>query len=116
MARKKKETGTKVIFRAFKGDGDVIAVFPELPGGMFGNLCACYQHIGQHGDADIGVILRRTRPTTRDESAALRKELEGIGYKLAIRKRFIRAYDTVRYEAHKNAGKPAIEPKRSRCR
>ena len=42
---------TKVIFRKLK-DGDIIALFPELPGDMNPyHTCESYMHVGQHGAA-----------------------------------------------------------------
>jgi len=84
---------TKVVFRVFKrdtknrkvADGDVIALFPEQR--WEGWCCSSYQHVGQHGGADYSYVVSVTRPATEAEIAPLKKELEGIGYELEVRKR-----------------------------
>lgn len=80
--------GTKVIFRKFQKTGEVIALFPGLPGTAESNTCASYMHVGQHGAADVGIVAGTT-PATHREYAALKRELRQIGYlKLRIVKRF----------------------------
>ena len=69
---------TPVIFRKFK-DGEVIALFPTLPGTRQSFTCQSYLHIGQHGPADLGIIQDTTRPTY-DEYKDLLVELVSIGY------------------------------------
>ena len=80
---------TKVIFRKFpaRHGGEVLALFPELPGTNDPHTCLSYQHTGQHGaaSADIG----RTLPlATPEEYAPLKRELESIGYALDVQTRF----------------------------
>ena len=80
---------TKVIFRKFR-EGDVIALFPELPG-SYGHVetCESYQTIGQHGPAsvDLSKVARLASPA---EYAPLKRELERIGYRLRVCKRMTR--------------------------
>jgi len=66
----------KVIYRKFP-EGDVIALFPELPEDMYGYSFRSYQHIGQHGIADDGII-QNTYPANPSEYADLHKELQSI--------------------------------------
>jgi len=75
----------KVIFRAFKDGGDVIALFPEVP--FDRHLCNCqsYQHVGQHGGANYSGVMRNTRAATRKEYAELAEELHRIGYALVVK-------------------------------
>lgn len=75
---------TTVIFRKYK-EGDIIALFPYEKEGP--HLCTCYQHTGQHGAADGPGVVGDTKPATPEEYADLKKELEGIGYVLDVRKR-----------------------------
>lgn len=76
-----------VIFRRFP-DGDVIALFPYLPAECLSAWpCQSYMHIGQHGAADPRIV-HDTRPARPREYAALKAELERIGYRLAVRRRF----------------------------
>lgn len=81
-----KEPPTVVIFRKWP-DGDILALFPTVPGDVFGNLCNSYEHVGQHGNADYHGCIRQTKPAKPSEYADLKKELGRIGYNLVIRKR-----------------------------
>jgi hypothetical protein len=76
-----------VIFRRFP-DGDIIALFPYLAAECLNPWpCQSYMHIGQHGAADPR-IMHGTRPAKRHEYAALKMELEQVGYRLVVRQRF----------------------------
>lgn len=81
----------KVIFRTFKrgiAAGEVIALFPELPGTRDPATCETYMHIGQHSPASVRLV-QDTRLATAEEYAPLFAELRGIGYDgLRIVKRF----------------------------
>lgn len=74
---------TRVIFRVFKDGGDVLALFPDIQEGP--GQCLSYQHVGQHGAADLSL---RTDDTTRAAVAAgyadLLQELRAIGYTLDV--------------------------------
>jgi hypothetical protein len=77
----------RVIFRRWfrQQDGHgVIALFPDMgePRGMVNS----FEHIGQHGAADLGMVIARTRPASPDEYAELKRELERqpYGYRLAV--------------------------------
>jgi hypothetical protein len=73
---------TKVIFRKYP-DGDIIALFPELPGDMdWASTCLSYMAVGQHGAANYAGVMNDTTPCSAKEAIALRKELEGVGYNL----------------------------------
>ena len=76
---------TTVIFRKWRGTKDIIALFPYVkysPG-----LCHSYMHVGQHGSAEYIHCIRSSVPATEEEYKDLKAELEGIGYKLKIRKK-----------------------------
>jgi hypothetical protein len=88
---------TKVIFRIFPKEKDVIALFPEVQGDMSHAYCGSYMHIGQHGAAAYGLIAE-TKPATPKEYAALQSELESIGYVLEIRKRIGKRWHEVNQE------------------
>ncbi len=75
---------TTMIFRKFRGDDDVIALFHLIPAM---DRCMSYQHIGQHGDADYSQVMAVTRPATVAEYAPLLTELETIGYRVKVRVR-----------------------------
>lgn len=74
----------KVIFRKFKKDGDIIALFPHIEADNSGN-CQSYQHIGQHGAADYNYCMKISNAATKEEYQALKTELEGIGYIVEVR-------------------------------
>jgi hypothetical protein len=72
-----------VLFRRFP-DGDVIALFPYLPAECLNAWpCQSYMPIGQHGAADPRIV-HDTRPARPYEYAALKAELERIGYRLSV--------------------------------
>lgn len=82
---------TIVVFRAWRSDGNVIALFPELPHDLSGRFCTSYAHVGQHGAASYTHCIAITRPATPAEYAPLLKELRAIGYdNLIVRKRWQR--------------------------
>ncbi|APW64321.1 hypothetical protein [Paludisphaera borealis] len=75
-----------VVFRRF-ADGGVIALFPYLPAEcLHARFCQSYMRIGQHGAADPAIVYD-TLPAKPHEYAALKAELEQIGYRLAVRSR-----------------------------
>ena len=75
----------KVIFRKWKSNGEIIALFPEIPHDVNGVYSESYQHIGQHGAADPqGVVSIYTNPAIPEEYADLKRELEQIGYVLRV--------------------------------
>lgn len=67
-------------------DTELLAIFPEHEGAKR-HLCGCYAHIGQHGDCDYQMIVRRSRPATAAERAGLERELTGLGYNLLVKQR-----------------------------
>lgn len=77
---------TKVIFRTWineRCNSDVTAIFPEIAASYIDPcFCACYEIIGQHSDCLPSRVRNKTRPSTQDEIAPIRTELEKIGYKL----------------------------------
>lgn len=74
---------TPVIFRKFP-DGDVVAMFPTEPGSAQNPFtCSSYMHARQHSAIDIG-LGKRIPLASRAEFAPLKKELEGLGYKLKV--------------------------------
>ncbi len=91
---------TKVIFRQ-EDNGNLVAVFPEMPADMFGRDMTCYAHIGQHSAMCIEYYWE-TKPAKHYD--ALLAELQAIGYDdLKVMKRISRnAYDIRRQEASRN--------------
>ena len=73
----KSET-TPTVFRVWP-EGGVIALFPSVPDGSYGQCCS-YMHTGQHGAADYGHVIRITRRAEAEEYADLMRELVSVGY------------------------------------
>lgn len=82
----KKEDTTKVIFRKFQGE--IVALFPELPANHESRLCMSYAHIGQHSGADIQGVIDNSKLAKESEYKSLEEELERIGYNLDVKKRY----------------------------
>lgn len=78
-----KKLPTKVVFKKFKRGGDVIALFTQEPGTNDPSTCQIYQHVGQHGDMDLRHKSMLTTCPPK-EYAALKAELEAIGYTLVV--------------------------------
>ena len=68
-----------VVFRKWKENGDVIALFPQLPADLYGEYCDAYEHVGQHGGADFHGVIRQTTPCSLNDAADLATELRRIG-------------------------------------
>lgn len=70
-------SATKMIFRVWNDKArDPIAFilgYQCNPGRVMS-----YEHVGQHGEADYGLCLTRTRPATRSERAPLVRELQQL--------------------------------------
>ena len=87
---------TAVIFRKYPNirGGEVIALFPEIPGDYSGYTCSSYMHVGQHGAASWHGCIDESRAAKPEEYASLKKELESapFGYRLRIYKRWQRGF------------------------
>ena len=73
--------GEKTLFRVL--EGEVIAIFPNLPGDMNPNTCLSYMHIGQHSSCDkslIDELLIAKLGMCED----LIEELQSMGYELIM--------------------------------
>lgn len=80
---------TPVIFRKFKNDKSIIALFPCEAGTNDPYTCNSYQHIGQHGSATIDLCSIGTLPAKPEEYKDLFEELVKIGYDdLKVYKRY----------------------------
>jgi len=81
-----KKEKTKIVFRVYP-NGEVIALFPQVPADILGSFCMSYMHVGQHGGADTFVVVKHTRLAKLKEYKWLLKELKQLGYKPQIAKR-----------------------------
>jgi len=95
----KKQQPTTVVFRKWP-NGDVLALFPEVPANTRGNDCQSYAHVGQHSAADPAIVYS-TQPASPEEYAELKKELESIGYNLTVRHRITAKMHAARREAQR---------------
>ena len=86
---------TKVIFRKWI-DGDIIAIFPEIPATLNPYECQSYMHVGQHSACEPMGVIQRTNLATPTEYCQLARELRKRGYRLEIRKRYQYAFLNVR--------------------
>ena len=88
---------TKVLFRRFRRDGDIIAIMPEISSDDNPFHCQSYMHIGQHGSCDpYELIADATVPAKPFEYAKLLSELKGLGYDVVVIKRTNNSYLTKR--------------------
>lgn len=78
---------TPVIFRKFKKDNQVIALFPYKLWNIYGSEVISYMHTGQKTKADYQICLINSTPARPDEYQDLLKELENLGYNLKIMQR-----------------------------
>ena len=91
---------TPTVFRVFP-EGDVIALFPTIPDGQYGQCCS-YLHVGQHGAADYWHVISNTRPASPDGYRDLMFELTGIGYAVRpVRRASRRMHDQRQAELHR---------------
>lgn len=84
---------TTVVFRKFKSDGQIIALFPSIKATTHGADIMSYMHVGQHGAADpfanYDTVLAKEA-----EYLPLLAELRSIGYDdLVVRTRIVRSYN-----------------------
>lgn len=70
---------TRVVFRRYP-DGQLIALFPDIPWSGQRSETTSYMHIGQHGAADYSHVVATTKPATEGEYGDLLAELKAIGY------------------------------------
>ena len=72
---------TKVVYREYP-DGEIIALFPEID--WHYGRCSSFLHVGQHGEADYALVIRKTRrPRDPAAVATLADELtRQHGYRL----------------------------------
>jgi hypothetical protein len=75
-----------VVFRAWP-DGEVVAVFPTLPGTPRADDCLIYAHVGQHGSADCAGLTGMTRPARPEQYEGLLEELRTVGYRPKVYRR-----------------------------
>lgn len=79
---RKANVKTKVMFRKFNDNNQIIALFPDEP--WNNEYCTSYMHKGQHSSADYDYVLKNSRFATPNEYKALKQELESIGYTLQV--------------------------------
>jgi len=90
---------TKVIFRMF-GDGQVIALFPEVATDKLGYYCQSYMQVGQHSAASPRLV-DKTKPAKQEDYQHLFDELTGLEYNLKVVKKFTYAMQEARMAMYK---------------
>lgn len=70
---------TKVVFRRYP-DGQVIALFPDIPWSRQQGEVTSYRHFDQHGAADYAGVIAVTQPAREKEYRNPLSELRAIGY------------------------------------
>ena len=81
---------TKVIFRKMKDNGEIIALFVEVPGTNEFYTCSAYVQVGQHFVVNPTLVINTSTLATQDEYQDLKEELERRGYNLKVIKRYQR--------------------------
>jgi hypothetical protein len=76
-----------VLFRLEEQSGEVLAIFPELPGTLRPDTCTGYAHLGQHTEVALEYIRAQTTAATPAQYRPLARELRQRGYRLRIRQR-----------------------------
>ena len=87
---------TPVIFKLDRGTQSPVAFFPQCPGTRDPATMLCYSQTEQHACASVDYY-RKCKPATPDQYTPLRREIEAIGYKIAIRRRTTRADHIARF-------------------
>jgi hypothetical protein len=105
------EPVTPVIFRKFPASegGEIIAIFPYDKADAEGNVSS-YMTVGQHGAASPQLV-GRTKLASSSQYADLKRELEGIGYRLRVIKKWPTAGAMRRILSHQNPGPSALPSK-----
>ena len=95
---------TLVIFRRWKKNPkSVIAIFPYELGNNSPYLCSSYEHNGQHGACDPGIVCDTIAcKDTESDVIELITELQSIGYDLTIGYRMPKNAMEVRKQKLKN--------------
>ena len=86
------KTFTRVIFRTYPKERDVVAILLDAPANRHRlfeahvaiaarGYVVCYQHLGQHGEGHYRHLIDGTRPATPEEYEPLKQELQQIGYR-----------------------------------
>lgn len=69
-----------VCFRAYRDNGEIIAIFPAMPESLNGYRCAVYAHMGGHAATNPQDMVAMTKPATEEQYTDLLRELVSIGY------------------------------------
>lgn len=67
-----------VLFRVWRNDREVFALFPTFPGTNERHTCTCYVHVGQHHSVGESIAIASSRPAKPDEYKDLLRELAQI--------------------------------------
>lgn len=93
---------TKVIFRKFKDNGQIIAIFPEELGSTSPYTSSSYMSIGQHSSCDPVGLIPITKLAKKSEYQDLARELKNLGYNLKVITRYKHSFLEVRRKLLEN--------------
>jgi len=88
---------TKVIFRAYKDDGEIIAMFPEEVGTDDPYTCASFQR-GRHYTCYPSGLVQITTSVEPEKYQILKEQLESMNYKLKVVSKLHPSYFEVRQQ------------------
>lgn len=74
-----------VVFRRFADQ--VVALFPTTPFDLYYGHCQSYESFGKYGAAEIDSCITDSKPATPEQYKFIEKELESLGYHIAVYKR-----------------------------
>ena len=78
---------TAVIFRKDR-EGEIFALFPEVPADNYGRYCLAYQHVGQSCAADYRGCIQHSRPAAPNEYRELLTEVgKGFSTPLVVKQK-----------------------------
>lgn len=97
----KNKEQTKTVFRIWP-NREVIALFPQVAQDQFGHYCMSYMHVGQHGGADVSIVVRQTRLAKPEEYQPLLEELKQLGYNPKIMKHCTYRDQQIRQKQYEN--------------
>lgn len=84
-----------VIFRR-KRNGEIIAVFPEIPVDITGELCEGFSSLDKKVTVDYKQLRYHSKLATKDEYKELYETLSCLGYNLGVVNKFSSNYKKIR--------------------
>jgi hypothetical protein len=92
-----------VIFRINKKNNEVIALLPEIPMDIRGELCKGYSSLHKFVSVYCSSAMKNTRLAKPEEYHDVEKDLLAEGYCLNLVQRYSKKYDQIRRDRVKSA-------------